>query len=260
LIILSQKIRGKIELKEIEQLFLDVLLNRNKVSIDVGANIGCYTETMLSNKSIVYAYEPVPELYKKLLDNFGDQDCLIIKKLALSDKVGKAKLYIPIVNNNLKYGWSSCYKDYKNEYLTNIISVDTTTLDSENIKNVGLIKIDVEGFEQEVIRGGFQTIKSYKPNLIVELEERHRANTIKDTYEILQQLGYKGLYIDILNWSIQEFDCSYNKKLQQDFFAGQYSVYIYNFIFISIEQYDTIFRKLMKRCSIIKKLKRMRSD
>ena len=77
---------------------------------------------------------------------------------------------------------------------------ETKTLDSFNIENVGFIKIDVEGFEEKVIRGGLLTIiKSNYPPILFECwqvgynticgqmtQEKHDS-----LYNLLKTLGYE---------------------------------------------------------------------
>lgn len=248
------------ELKEIEQLFLDLLSEPYTVAVDVGAHLGCYTETMIKNKNIVYAYEPVPELYEKLKNEFGSQNSVTIKNLALSDRNGTTSLRIPIVNDKIKYGWASCYRNFEKEYPVKTILVDTVTLDSEDIQNVGLIKIDVEGFELEVIKGATQTIINSKPNLIVELEERHRRGTVEMTSKHLSDMGYKGFYIDILEHDVKPFDSSRIKTMQSDFLNGQYQNYVNNFIFVSIDRYEDIINNFASKRKMIKMWTRSRSE
>ena len=73
-----------------------------------------------------------------------------------------------------------------------------------------------------------KTITTYVPNLIVEIEEKHRNNSISETSNLLHQLGYKGLYIDIINESINPFDATYIKDIQNDYFNRIFPVCIKN--------------------------------
>jgi hypothetical protein len=58
--------------------------------------------------------------------------------------------------------------------------IEITTIDAESIdKNIGLIKIDIEGFEYFAVKGGLATIKRDKPVLLISL-----YHTGKDFFEI----------------------------------------------------------------------------
>jgi hypothetical protein len=48
------------------------------------------------------------------------------------------------------------------------INFETRTLDSFNLEKVDILKIDVEGFECDVVEGAFNTISKHKPKIIIE--------------------------------------------------------------------------------------------
>ena len=66
-------------------------------------------------------------------------------------------------------------------------------------KNIGFIKIDVEGHEKNVLMGGENLIKKNKPILLVEIEERHSKEKVEDTINFINNLGYKSYFLDKLN-------------------------------------------------------------
>lgn len=128
----------------------DDLFDFSKSLIDIGAATGEYCTNLNFNK--IYVFEP----YKKLLWtsqanllNAGKEDISYTFQVALSDKEGKESIF----TNGIDVRWE----------------VETKTLDSFNIENVGFIKIDVEGFEEKVIRGGLLTIiKNNYPPILFE--------------------------------------------------------------------------------------------
>ena len=63
-------------------------------------------------------------------------------------------------------------------------------LDNIQIKNIGFIKIDVEGHELEVIKGAKETINKYNPILLVEIEKRHSKES-EETINFINNLGYE---------------------------------------------------------------------
>jgi FkbM family methyltransferase len=70
---------------------------------------------------------------------------------------------------------------------------DIKTLDSFNLKDVDLIKIDVEGYELNVLKGAKQTIKEFKPLLIVEVRSDRNPETVaprKELFSLIKELGY----------------------------------------------------------------------
>ncbi len=70
------------------------------------------------------------------------------------------------------------------------------TLDSFNLTNVGFVKIDVEGHEEAVLHGGMDTLKREKPNLMIEIEERHAPGSLARVTKLLPDIGYSGFYLD----------------------------------------------------------------
>ena len=62
--------------------------------------------------------------------------------------------------------------------------------------NIGFIKIDVEGHEKNVLEGAKNLIERNKPNLLVEIEERHSNQKVKDTINFINNLGYKSYFCE----------------------------------------------------------------
>ncbi len=75
------------------------------------------------------------------------------------------------------------------------ISVQTKPLDEFNFKDVGLIKIDVEGAEDAVLDGAINTIKNNMPVIIIELEDRHSIGTLQRNIKKLGDIGYQSYFI-----------------------------------------------------------------
>jgi len=134
--------------------------------LDIGANIGnhsLYFSKFLDSKKI-HSFEPFPSnliLLKKNLENFEEKT--IIYDYALSNKTTKLPLFNSQKNNS---GGFSLHK-YDHSFYANI-DVNVITLDSLNLKNISMIKIDVENHENEVLEGAFQTITDNKPIIFIE--------------------------------------------------------------------------------------------
>lgn len=135
-------------------------IKKGDVVLDIGANIGYYSvlaSKLVGKKGKVYAFEPDPRNLKLLYKNLEVNGCqnVVVVEAALGSKKGKLFLTQDISNP----GESSLAKGKKGKK----ILVDVIRLDDfvrqKRIKNVDLIKIDVEGAELEVLRGGLATLK-----------------------------------------------------------------------------------------------------
>jgi FkbM family methyltransferase len=135
-------------------------LGTNLVVFDVGANVGAYSTQLLKlgvKAKQIYAFEPHPATYIKLQGAaLGTQ--ILPVKAALSDSVCVTKLY------DRSGGVGTSHASLSSEIFSEIHRVDfqasdvhVTTLDefckSNNVKNIDFLKIDVEGYELNVLRG-----------------------------------------------------------------------------------------------------------
>jgi len=201
-----------------EEDVCDVVKNKLKTSengvfIDIGANVGAYTMYMSEMFSHIYAFEPLKHTYNILcgniaINNLSDKTTLINACLMDSEKECTMHGYdilgslthitaedTDIINENIKdkIGY---------EYSTKITS---HTLDSYNIRNVKLIKIDVEGNELNVLKGATNTIKeSNYPMLIVESWTVNESDTneIKQHKETLRNELFS--FIENMSYKIEE--------------------------------------------------------
>jgi FkbM family methyltransferase len=222
---------GDPEVKLIRQL-----CDRNKVSIDVGANIGDYTYYLKKYSKLCYAFEPNPEFFKILNFKFDDAN-IIILDYAISSSSGIQNLRIPIIDHKEWSGMATL--DQKNTLGDNpskSIQVKTLRLDDLNIDHVGLIKIDVEGHEFEVLKGAVVILNRDHPNLIIEIEERHYPESITIITSFLENFGYKGFFL-LNNYPtpIQDFNPELYQNVKNLNTEGtnrqKNKIYINNFVF-----------------------------
>ena len=141
----------------------------NKIFIDVGANIGYYSLLACNRRMQVYAFEPALDVYpflvQNMVDNFGDKPVhpFHLRKLAVGnggyanfeDKRNAKFPNTPNLSGTHGVIWSSDRK------------VEMFKLDKLYSKP-HIIKIDVEGYEEGVLLGAFETIERGKPFILVE--------------------------------------------------------------------------------------------
>lgn len=148
----------------------------NGLFVDVGANVG-YFSLALSSKVPVVAFEPQPELYKLLVRNTG-----LGHNVALSSVSGTAVM--PKIRYGDRGNYGGLGLGYRSELGT--ITVETRTLDSYNL-DVGLLKIDVEGHELEVLKGGVETISRCSPIMYIEDDRDDKRDQLR---KFIKYLGY----------------------------------------------------------------------
>lgn len=154
-----------------EIAFLDYLAknyNNQMGILDIGANIGNHSLFFAKflKCEMVYSFEPFPRnisLLKMNMRNYADKSKIF--EIALSDKEGKLPLYNSQAGN---FGGFSLHS-YSNgsSFIVNP-SIDVITLDSLNLDNISMIKIDVENHENEVLEGAKNTIIRNKPIIFIE--------------------------------------------------------------------------------------------
>lgn len=192
------KIIRKISEESIEHFsIIKYLITHDDYVIDVGANIGIYTIYMskiVGRDGIVYAIEPVPRnlmildyiISKLSLDN------VYVLRCAASDENTSSFIHIPLCDGHRNY-----YRAYLDRKDTNcVFQVKTRTIDSLmalNKKQISFIKIDVEGHENQCIRGGMKTIERYKPALLIEVKNNPDmcGSLTHELFRILMNMGYE---------------------------------------------------------------------
>jgi FkbM family methyltransferase len=173
---------------EAELELLPKILRPGATAIDVGANTGIYSYHLQKLGQQVKVFEPNPRLAALLRDAaFPGVEVI---NAGLSDRPGEAVLHIPIINGR-RYATRASLIAPAGRFED--VHVNIATLDEFGFGNVGLVKIDVEGKELQVIEGARATIARDRPALIVELSERTlQGMTLEEAFQFIVRLGYTG--------------------------------------------------------------------
>lgn len=193
-------ITGRIDKEDLTKEFKWLKNFGFKTILDVGANEGQFADKMVTlfPDTFIYAFEPIPETFDLLCQNFKNSKNFKGINVALGDTEGE------VFFNKNEYSPSSSLLDMSQNHLnsfeyaskTNPIKVKIEKLDhlmsDQTFQLPLLVKLDVQGFEDKVIRGGTSVIQ--KADLIlceVSFSELYKGQPLfSEIYEMFRQLGF----------------------------------------------------------------------
>jgi len=177
-----------------DQYFLkhiDPFIPIGGVVLDIGAYIGDHTIYYLNKVGAngkVLAFEPNKRSFECLNYNLGSyKNCQLF-----NNPVSNVKKYFDVVEPNENIGMA---------FIQDGKQVESIIIDDLNLDKVDFIKIDVEGFEIEVLEGCKKTLEKFSPTLIIEVNT-HTLNRFglskENLFNKLKEMGY--LFKNIYNW------------------------------------------------------------
>ena len=197
--------------------FIKQTIKKGQTAIDIGAHKGGYLYLMLQligDSGQIVAFEPQSILFKYLMrmkTMFNWQN-VTIEHLALSDKEGEAKLLIPANYKSRASAPGATIVDNRERNDIGFTEqVGTNSLDNYCEKYTikpDFLKIDVEGNELPIFKGGFNTLKKYKPKIYVECDAGYVGKAqVLETFSFLKDIGYTATFINNLErLPIEQFD------------------------------------------------------
>ena len=216
---------------EPELPLLPALCRKDAVALDIGANEGFFAHHLLPLARSVVAFEPLPQMLSRLRKNYASK--MEIHGVIISDSEGQAELRYPAGGYMSATIAATNSAALESGRVIETVVAPMKTLDSFNLTNVGFVKIDVEGHEEAVLGGGMNTLRREKPNLMIEIEERHAPGSLARVSKLLQDLGYSGFYLDGKQLlPIAQFDPQRDQGWQN----GKVGKYINNFLFFPDER------------------------
>lgn len=150
--------RGGIQVDHLRKVL--ELVTDWSIAIDGGAHVGSWARLMAEKFKEVHSFEMVPETYACLEKNVG-----YLKNVKLHLKaLGEANRHMGINREGSTLSHHVSEGD----------DVEMVAIDSLNLSGLGLLKLDLEGYEYHALQGAKQTIQKYWPVII--LEEKGHAN------------------------------------------------------------------------------------
>jgi FkbM family methyltransferase len=154
---------------------MENFVTEDSIVVDVGAHIGVFAIPASMKAKKVHAFEPVIESFQRLTDHIvlNQADNIVPYNFALGEDHSLAELeYCPKFNTggatlNISRG-SLQIPDLGDEHAPPTYPILVKTLDSLELEACDFIKCDTEGCELLVVRGGLETIKKFRPVMVME--------------------------------------------------------------------------------------------
>lgn len=185
---------------------------------DIGANVGFYSLAIAKKypNAYIHAFEPIPETFQKLFTNSIKYKNIYPHCYPLTDKSERVEFFY----DRTEPGAASM-RNIRETYKAICLNANSLTLDgiSKFLPIVNFIKCDVEGSEIFVIKGGINTIKQYKPIILMEMLRKWTAKfgyTPNDTMKLLSSIGYK--CYRIVNGKLELFKRMTDETKETNFF------------------------------------------
>lgn len=184
---------GRGERDEIEDLFLFLAPIRDRieagVALDVGANVGNHAVAFAERFGRVMAFEPNPAVHELLVINTRALGNVETFPLGLGDAEGTERLEEGVGNLGESRVLAAGEAPGAGAGVeVRIARMDDVLADRDG--DVVLVKIDVEGHEEQVLKGGVETLRRHAPVVVFEQHRGEFAGGTTPSIEILRRLGY----------------------------------------------------------------------
>lgn len=211
---------------EPEMAILPDLVGAGNLALDIGANIGLFSYVLARLCRQVVAFEPNPDC-ASVLEAYGARN-VRVERVGLSSKPGTLELHIPLLDGHATTAFGSFAQTYGAEKR---VTAPVKRLDDYAFSGVSFVKIDVEGYETEVLDGAAETFRREMPTILIEVEQRHLDSPMTEVFDRILALGYTGWFLQ--NGALRPIS-EFSYESHQKPYADDYETnpaYINNFIF-----------------------------
>lgn len=192
-----------------QRAFYSTVISEGDIVFDIGANVGQRAQIFSELGAKVVAVEPQPVCVRHLRSRFRFNKKVIIEQIALSDRAGEATMCLSdshtISSMSRRFIETMKRQTFKDNRWDKEITVETKTLD-QLIETHGLprfIKIDVEGFELNVLKGLNTVVPLVSFEFTPELMDEARR-CVERIHEIAQNYRFNYCLGEDLNFAIKE--------------------------------------------------------
>lgn len=166
---------------------VDSVVGPGMVCFDIGANIGVYTAVLarrVGESGSVHAFEPVSHIRRRLRTNVALNGVrnVVVNAFALGEEPGELEMLQVkesvfrggtstfLRNDNVREMGDDCFEK-------EAVQIDTLDryVDAAGLERLDFIKLDVEGFEIYVLKGGIRAITKFRPAILFEHDQDRLA-------------------------------------------------------------------------------------
>ena len=175
------------------ELFLlrDLIQNKSRsIFIDIGSNVGQHSLFMSKYCSCIHAFEPYEPVRRQLEFNIRHNGIsnIVVHNVGLGDKDCELDYFMPTGSNTGTGSFVTLYAKDNNKFFGKLPVVNADNYISKlRLEKLDLIKIDVEGFEKNVLIGLKDTIFEYRPIIFMEFSTQTR-NSLSNSNELMSML------------------------------------------------------------------------
>jgi FkbM family methyltransferase len=190
---LRYRVQSAIGGLEPEFSVLPQLVPGGMAALDIGANMGVYTYALAGIARHVHSFEPQAACCDVIASWAANRN-VTVHHVGVGSAPGDLILHVPVVDGR-RIGTRASFTAVEGPHED--VRVPIITIDSLGIEGIGFIKIDVEGFEHDVLVGAEKTLRRWQPALLVELDRgRQSRESFDRSVGFLHDLGYAASVLD----------------------------------------------------------------
>lgn len=225
-----------------ELKYISNSIESGELVLDIGTHKGGYLywiHKATGKNGQVIAFEPQPTLYdyvKQAISSFKMKNVDFYHG-GLSSKRGTLDLFIPKAEGLTSPGATFEKREGRKGHFITVPIYQLDELLAERTRPVSFIKMDVEGHELEVFKGADQILKTDRPKLIFECENRHlNGKSVSDIFQYIQDLGYEGYFFKKgKRRPLSEFNPKEDQRVDENLKIIDKKAYCNNFVFEPIK-------------------------
>jgi FkbM family methyltransferase len=199
-----------------------------RVAVDIGAWLGPWTRALARRATEVHAFEPQPGLACHLRSVVGAN--VTVHEQAVGERSEHRQLHVEARPGRDALAHLAADGGHPTEVEV-AVRVEVVRLADLDLGDVGFIKIDAEGGELAVLRGAEPLLMRCRPNLLVEVEQRHLDTPMSEVFGWLTDRGWAGWFLRGGGWRpLADFDVSRDQLPWVDDLP--HHRYVNNFLFL----------------------------